>query len=186
LTKPPGWGYIGVEGRKMTGWDVLDKVLNSFPPLVLALMLVAVLVSFVIFMVGFAKHGTNFVKYGFKQKEMGDLVQKIDNLRTEFKSDFTNLRTEFKNDFTNLRAEFKSDLAGLHTEFKNDLAGLRTEFKSDLAGLHTEFKNDLEVIKVNHFGHLKDFLSELTSILLDKGVINNQDKARLDNKLRGM
>jgi hypothetical protein len=52
--------------------------------------------------------------------------------------------------------------------------------------LGVEFKSELETLKVNHFGHLKDFLTELTSILLDKGVINNQDKARLDNKLRGM
>jgi hypothetical protein len=44
----------------------------------------------------------------------------------------------------------------------------------------------IAAIETNHFGHLKDFLTELTSILLDKGVINNQDKARLDNKLRGM
>jgi hypothetical protein len=41
-------------------------------------------------------------------------------------------------------------------------------------------------IETNHFGHLKDFLTELTSILVDKKVINNQDKVRLDNKLRGM
>jgi hypothetical protein len=119
-----GWG-------KMTGWDILDKVINNFPPIVMGLMLVSVLVAFIIFMVGFAKHGTNFVKYGFKQKEVGDLAQKLDDLRAEFKS-------------------------------------------------------DLEIIKINHFGHLKEFLTELTSILLDKGVINNQDKARLDNKLRGM
>jgi hypothetical protein len=30
----------------------------------------------------------------------------------------------------------------------------------------------LETIKVNHFGHLKNFLTELTSILLDKGIID--------------
>jgi hypothetical protein len=53
-------------------------------------------------------------------------------------------------------------------------------------GLRDEFKTELEAIKVNHFGHLKNFLGELTGILLDKGVINNQDKARLDNQLRGM
>jgi len=41
-------------------------------------------------------------------------------------------------------------------------------------------------IETNHFGHLKDFLTELTSILLDKGVINNAEKTRLDNQLRGM
>jgi hypothetical protein len=44
----------------------------------------------------------------------------------------------------------------------------------------------IEAIEANHFGHLKEFLTELTSILLDKDIINNQDKARLDNKLRGM
>jgi hypothetical protein len=44
----------------------------------------------------------------------------------------------------------------------------------------------IAAIETNHFGHLKEFLNELTSILLDKNVINNQGKARLDNKLRGM
>jgi hypothetical protein len=49
-------------------------------------------------------------------------------------------------------------------------------------GLQTE----LEYVKSNHFGHLKNFLTELTSILVDRGVINNENKARLDNQLRGM
>jgi hypothetical protein len=44
----------------------------------------------------------------------------------------------------------------------------------------------IAAIETNHFGHLKEFLTELTSILLDKNIINNQDKARLDNKLRGI
>jgi hypothetical protein len=44
----------------------------------------------------------------------------------------------------------------------------------------------IEAIEVNHFGHLKDFLAGLTSILPDKEVIANQDKVRPDNKLRGM
>jgi hypothetical protein len=41
-------------------------------------------------------------------------------------------------------------------------------------------------IEVNHFGHLKNFLSELTSILLDRNIINNTEKTRLDNQLRDM
>jgi len=41
-------------------------------------------------------------------------------------------------------------------------------------------------IETNHFGHLKNFLSELTSILLDKNIINNTEKTRLDNQLRDM
>jgi cell shape-determining protein MreC len=65
---------------------------------------------------------------------------------------------------------------------KEDIAGLRNEFKTDISKLETE----LETIKVNHFGHLKNFLTELTSILVDKNIINNENKARLDNHLRGM
>ncbi|MDR2054090.1 MAG: hypothetical protein LBP80_11815 [Treponema sp.] len=126
----------------MTSWNVLDNLIKTFPPVVAALLLAA---AGVVFIVGFSRHGINFLKYGFKQKEIGDLAQKIDELRTEFKNDLEKIDE-----------------------------------------LRTEFRNDLEIIKVNHFGHLKDFLTELTSILLDKGVINNQDKARLDNKLRGM
>ena len=115
----------------MTAWNVLDKVINSFPPVIIVLILVAVLVAVVILIVGFSRHGFNFLKYGFKQTQINELGEKID-------------------------------------------------------GLRDEFKTDLEAIKVNHFGHLKNFLGELTGILLDKGVINNQDKARLDNQLRGM
>jgi len=61
---------------------------------------------------------------------------------------------------------------------KEDIAGMRI----DISKLET----DLETIKVNHFGHLKNFLTELTSILVDKNIINNENKARLDNHLRGM
>jgi hypothetical protein len=72
------------------------------------------------------------------------------------------------------------------TDLGAKIDGLRTELGGEIGGLRTEFHAELEMIKVNHFGHLKEFLTELTSILLDKNVINNQDKARLDNKLRGM
>jgi hypothetical protein len=124
----------------MTAWDVLDKVISSFPPIVMALILVAVLVAVVIFIVGFSRHGANFLKYGFKQTVMNDLLEKLAT---------------------------KEDISRIDAR---------------LGGMDTR----IAAIETNHFGHLKDFLSELTSILLDKGVINNQDKARLDNQLRGM
>jgi len=130
----------------MTGWDVLDKLINIFPPIAAAILLVA---ATVVFIVGFSRHGVNFLKYGFNQKEADDLSHKIDGL-----------------------AENIRNLDVCLTEKINDL---RDEF-------HTE----LEAIKVNHFGHLKNFLGELTSILLDKNIINNTDKARLDNQLRDM
>ena len=112
----------------MTAWDVLDRIINSFPPIVMALILLAVLAALVIFIVGFSRHGFNFLKYGFKQMALDSSLEKR---------------------FDKLEAK-------------------------------------IEAIEVNHFGHLKDFLTELTGILLDKGILNNSDKARLDSKLRGM
>jgi len=50
----------------------------------------------------------------------------------------------------------------------------------------TAFDNRLTVIETNHFAHLKGFLTELTGILLDKSIINNAEKARLDNQLVNM
>jgi hypothetical protein len=94
----------------------------------MALILLAVLSAVVIFIIGFSKHGVNFLKYGFKQTVFdGSLDKRFDRLEAK-----------------------------------------------------------IEAIEVNHFGHLKNFLSELTSILLDKNIINNTDKARLDNQLRDM
>jgi hypothetical protein len=121
----------------MTGWDVLDKVISSFPPIAAVCLLV---VAGVIFIIGFSRHGVNFLKYGFKQTVVNDLLEKLAT---------------------------KEDISRIDARF------VKLEAK-------------IEAIEVNHFGHLKEFLTELTSILLDKGVINNQDKARLDNKLRGM
>jgi hypothetical protein len=105
----------------------------------MALILVAVLAAVVIFIVGFSRHGINFLKYGFKQ---------------------TVLNNSFEKRFDSLEAKMDARFA--------------------------EIDAKIMAIETNHFGHLKDFLTELTSILLDKGVINNAEKARLDNQLRGM
>jgi hypothetical protein len=64
----------------MTGWDVLNNVVGGFPFVVTAFFLIATFVALIIFIVGFSK-------YGFRQKEVGDLAQKIDDLRIGFKSD---------------------------------------------------------------------------------------------------
>jgi len=112
----------------MTIWDVLDRLLNNFPPIIMALILLAVFVAVVILIVGFSRHGLNFLKYGFKQIALDSSLEKR---------------------FDKLEAKIES-------------------------------------IEVNHFGHLKNYLSELTSILVDKNILNNTDKTRLDNHLRGM
>jgi hypothetical protein len=133
----------------MTGWDVLNNIVNIFPPVAAVLLLVA---AGIVFIIGFSRHGMNFIKYGFGQATLDSSLEKR----------FGDLAA---------RMATKEDINKLEAKLGNEIGGLRTE---------------LGAIKVNHFGHLKDFLTELTSILLDKGVINNQDKARLDNKLRGM
>jgi hypothetical protein len=112
----------------MTGWDILDKFINGFPPLVMALILAAVLAAVVIFIIGFSRHGINFLKYGFKQIALDNSLDKR---------------------FDKLEAK-------------------------------------IEAIETNHFGHLKNYLGILNGVLLDKQIIDNETKARLDNELRGM
>ena len=112
----------------MTAWDILDKIITSFPPIIIALIMVSVLAAVVIFIVGFSRHGLNFLKYGFKQMVLDSSLEKR---------------------FDKLEAK-------------------------------------IDTIEVNHFGHLKNYLSILNGVLLDKNIIDNETKARLDNELRGM
>ena len=147
----------------MTGWDIVDKIIIILPPVVTALFCVA---AGVMFMIGFSRYGMNFIKYGFKQDRLAELMDKLAT-----KEDIASLRTEFKADIGELRAEFKADIGELRTEFKADIGELRTE---------------VDILKVNHFGHLKNYLGVLNGILLDKGIIDNENKARLDNELRDM
>ena len=125
---------------------MLDKFLSGFPPIVMALILLAVLVAVVIFIVGFSRHGLNFLKYGFRQVVLENSLEKrFDKLEANMDERFSKIDEHF-----------------------------------------TQIDAKIMAIETNHFGHLKDFLTELTSVLLDKGVINNAEKTRLDNQLRGM
>jgi chromosome segregation ATPase len=160
----------------MTVWDVVNSIIGNLPSVAAGLLLIAALVAIGIFIAGFHKYGLDFIKHGSRQKDTGGLGEKIDGIAAQLE-------------------EFRTEMAGIHTEMANfhaEMEGIHTElgsFRTELGGFRTElggFRTELQTIKVNHFGHLKDFLSELTSILLDKDIINNQDKARLDNKLRGM
>jgi hypothetical protein len=146
----------------MTVRDVVNSIIGTLPSVAAGLLLIAALVAIGIFIAGFHKYGLDFIKHGSKQKDTAGLGEKIDGIAAQLE-------------------EFRTEMAGIHTEMAN--------FHAEMEGIHTElggFRTELQTIKVNHFGRLKDFLSELTSILLDKDIINNQDKARLDNKLRGM
>ncbi|GHV26422.1 hypothetical protein AGMMS4952_06440 [Spirochaetia bacterium] len=117
----------------MNGWDVLNNIINGFPSVAIVLLLVAVIVAVIIFIVGFTRHGVDFIKHGFRQNLLSELTAKLAT-----KEDISNLKTE------------------------------------------------LDTIKDNHFGHLKNYLGVLNGVLLDKKIIDNETRARLDNELRGM
>jgi hypothetical protein len=111
----------------------------------------------IIFAVGFFRHGMNFIKYGFKQIALDSSIEKrIDELEAK------------------LGARIDA-LAARMDDMENRMEK-RFEF----------VEKRIECIETNHFGHLKNYLGILNGVLLDKGVIDNATKARLDNELRGM
>jgi hypothetical protein len=85
----------------MTSWDILDKFVGSFPPIVMALILIAVLAvlaAVVIFIVGFSKHGLNFLKFGFKQLALDSSIEKrFDKLESKIEGIETNHFGHLKN-----------------------------------------------------------------------------------------
>jgi hypothetical protein len=154
----------------MNGWMVLNNIINGFPPVAMALMLTAAVAACIVFIVGFTRRGMNFIKYGFGQTTMD----------ASFEKRFDNIDAKFDNidvKFDNIDAKFdKIDIKFDNIDAKFDKIGEK------IGSLDAK----IAMIETNHFGHLKNFLTELTSILVDKGVINNENKARLDNQLRGM
>ena len=137
----------------MTGWDVLDRLIGSFPPIAMTLLLISALAAVVIFIVGFSKHGSGFLKYGFKQVALSSSLEKrFDNLEAKIDERFSRIDERF---------------SGIDDR---------------LSRLDTR----ITAIETNHFGHLKNYLGILNGVLLDRDIIDNQTKARLDNELRGM
>jgi hypothetical protein len=68
----------------MTGWDVLDTFIKAFPPTAATLLLV---VAGIIFIIGFSRHGMNFIKYGFKQVALDrSLEERFDKLEAKIES----------------------------------------------------------------------------------------------------
>jgi hypothetical protein len=141
----------------MTAWDIVDTIMKTFPPIAAGVFLLAV---GILFAIGFFRHGINFIKYGFKQIALDSSLEKRFD--------------DFDKRFDEMEARFDARFAQIDTRF----AQIDTRF--------AQIDARIAVIETNHFGHLKNFLTEMTSILLDKNIINNTDKARLDNELRGM
>jgi predicted PurR-regulated permease PerM len=78
------------------------------------------------------------------------------------------------------------DLGSKIDVLDSNINSLRNDLDSNINSLRAEFHGELVALKTNHFGHLKNFLSILTGVLLDKNLIDNETKARLENELRGM
>jgi hypothetical protein len=142
----------------MTAWNVLNEIIKILPSFAAAVLLIG---AGIIFIIGFSRHGVNFVKYGFKQTAINDIIEKLatkeDINRIEAKVSGLDLRMgglEDKVSSLDLR------MSGL----EDKVSGL--DFR--MSGL----EDKIEAIETNHFSHLKDFLTELTSILLDKGVMS--------------
>jgi hypothetical protein len=89
-------------GGKMTGWNVVGDIIKNISPLVVTLLAVT---AAVIFIIGFSRHGMNFLKYGFGQSKADELGAKIDGLRTEFKSNLEKMAT--KEDISMINAKFE-------------------------------------------------------------------------------
>jgi chaperonin cofactor prefoldin len=177
----------------MTGWDILNELIKSFSPIAAMLFL---LVTGVIFVIGFFRYGFSFIKYGFKQtvldnsldKRFEDFDKRLDKRFEAIDKRFEDFEMRIEKRFDDIDRRFEAidrrfdafdkrfDAFEQSVDKRFDKMDLRID------GLQTE----LEYVKSNHFGHLKNFLTELTSILVDRGVINNENKARLDNQLRGM
>jgi hypothetical protein len=152
----------------MTGWDVLNNTIAVFPPVAAVLLLIA---AGTVFIVGFARYGTNFIKCGFAQTTLGaSLEKRFDDFETKQGKRFDDFEA---------RQEKRFD------EFETRLDGFETRLDG-FEGRLDKIENRLDRIEVNHFGHLKNYLGVLNGILLDKGVIDNESKARLDNELHGM
>jgi hypothetical protein len=87
----------------MTGWDFLDRLVSSLSPI---LGIIAGLVILVVLIIGFSRHGMDFIKHGFKQTSLDESLEKR----------FDELGKSLGQQLNGLRTEIHTELNGLHTE----------------------------------------------------------------------
>ncbi len=109
------------------------------------------------------------IKGGFDQvgKDIAEVNNKVDTLRTELKSEISAVRTELKSEVHTLRTELKSEISAVRTELKSEMHTLRTELKSEISDLRTEVRDGF--MKTN------DKVDLLAVKLSDKNVITKKD-----------
>ncbi|GMO49640.1 MAG: hypothetical protein Ta2B_30620 [Termitinemataceae bacterium] len=161
----------------MSVWNVIDRMIMSFPNVALTLILIAVVAAITMFLIGFSRRGINFIKYGFGRTTLDTSIEKrFDQLDLKFEANekrFDQLDLKFE---ANEKRFDQLDLKFEANEKRFD------RLDSKIEAIETK----IETIETNHFGHLKNYLEILNGVLLDKRVIDNETKARMDNELRGM
>jgi hypothetical protein len=101
-----------IKRNKVTSWDILDKFISRFPPIAATILFI---VAVVIFIIGFSRHGINFVKYGFKQMILDSSLEKrFDDLYAKFDTRFSNLENRIKAIETNHFGHLKNYLGILN------------------------------------------------------------------------
>jgi hypothetical protein len=165
----------------MTGWDVLSNIINAFPPVAAVCLLV---VAGVILITGFSRHGMNFLKYGFKQIVVNDLMEKLATKEDISKIDtrFVDMESKIDTRFVNMESRIESRFVNMESRIDTRFVNMESKIESRFVNMESK----IEAIEVNHFGHLKNYLGILNGVLLDKNIIDNETRARLDNELRGM
>jgi len=169
----------------MSIWVVVDRIIGVFPPIAATVLAVVIIVMFII---GFARRGMNFIKYGFGKIGMDETLEKrFDSLEAKFDDRFSRIDARFSQideRFSQIDEHF-AQIDDRFSQIDARFSQIDARF-SQIDDRFSQIDTRIGAIETNHFGHLKNFLTELIGILLDRDVINNADKARLDNQLRGM
>jgi hypothetical protein len=169
----------------MTGWDLLNTVMKAFPPFVAALLFVT---AGIVFIVGFGRHGTNFLKYGFKQIALDSSLEKrFDQMENKFDTRFAKIDDRFAGidaRFAQIDTRFEQ-IDSRFEQIDSRFGQIDTRF-GQIDSRFGQIEGKIEAIETNHFGHLKNYLGLLNGVLLDREIVDNTMKARLDNELRGM
>ncbi len=112
------------------------------------------------------------VKAGFDQvgKDIVDVNQKVDILRTELKNDIAGVDARL----SSVRLELKSEISAVRTELKSEISGLRNELHSEISSVRTEI-GSLRSEMRDGFMNTNDKVDLLAVKLADKKVITKKD-----------
>ncbi|MDR2797293.1 MAG: hypothetical protein LBB80_03025 [Treponema sp.] len=135
----------------MTLWDIVDHIINRLPPVALNLIGMG---ATVLILTGFGKYGVEFFRRGFSQKLSSSLDERFDALEVKLSRSM-----DGRFDTLNVKIDgIKGEIDGIKGEIggiKGEIDGLRVETREEISVI----KMELADIKLNHFSHLKGYLT---------------------------